>query len=202
MRLTMLASVPKVFAAIARNRRCGRQIAPFHPATRGRYVVEAFTRGDLSALNKLYGSLTGGAGLGFQTTAVLWLLGSRLCLVARDMERNELTGMAIYYFNRRDRREGTIHEGYIGLHETARNAGLGTFMRRHALENFARSGLYGVSSRISVSNLPSLKSNQKLGFVPVETYFDPAMGDRRHYLICDLNLFRKPVFEQHESVSR
>jgi GNAT superfamily N-acetyltransferase len=193
---------PRLFAGIARNRRCGKKAPPFTAARTGGYLVEPLSKKYLAAAADLYASLNDGARLGMQKRAVLWLLGSQLCLVARDMETNELMGMVIYYFNARDEREGTVHEGYIGVRERARNAGLGTFMRRHALEHFARTGLSGVSSRISVGNLPSLKSNEKLGFVAVETYFDPSMGDRRHYLVCDLSRYQKPLFEREGSCRR
>jgi GNAT superfamily N-acetyltransferase len=191
-----------LIAGIARNRRCGKRVRPFMAARTGRYVVEPLSKEQLGAATALYASLNGGARLGMLKRAVLWMLGSRLCLVARDLRTNELMGMVIYYFNPRDEREGTVHEGYIGLRKRARNAGLGTFMRRHALDHFARSGLCGVSSRISASNLPSLRSNEKLGFLAVETYFDRAMGDRRHYLVCDLRRYRKPVIEQEGSCQR
>lgn len=169
----------------ARNLWTVKGISRF-PATRfGAFVIEPFSRKDFFSVSKLYVTLNQGNQLGLQKLTVLWLLGSRLCLVARNADRNEVVGMVIYYFNARDHRDGTIHAGYIGLCKEARGKGLGTFLRRHAMENFARSGLSGVSSRVSVNNLPSLKSNQKLGFVPIETYFDPSMQEERHYLICN-----------------
>lgn len=172
---------------IARNLRCARDIDSFAAAWFGEFVVEPLSGRYLAAVDELYASLNDGERLGLPKTIVLRLAGARLCLIARHVDSGEVVGMVIYYFNARDRKEGTVHEGYIGLREAERGRGLGTFMRRHALRNFARSGLSGVSSRISTGNLASLRSNRSLGFVTVETYFDPSMGEKRYYLICDLS---------------
>lgn len=172
-----------------RNCWCAKKLTPFNAARHGAFVVEPFSRTHLGAVDRLFFSVNGGTRLGVRRKAILWLFGSRLCLVARDVERREVVGVVIYYFIAKDWRDSIVHEGFIGLQEGVRSVGMGTFMRRHALENFARSGLSGVSSRISVGNLPSLKSNEKLGFIPVETYFDSSMREKRHYLICSLSQY-------------
>jgi hypothetical protein len=188
----MRSLVRRAFAAacsalmfMVRNLGSARDIMPFTAARFGPISVEPLSRKYLAAADDLYGTLNSGARLRL-LKPLLAVFGSRFCVIARRMESDEVVGIAIYYFNARDRSEGTVHEGYIGLRETERSVGLGTFMRRHALANFARSGLAGVSSRISVSNLASLKSNRNLGFVPVETYIDAHTGEERHYLVCDL----------------
>lgn len=181
-RFAAVCSIP-IF--MLRNLYCAKDIMPFSCARFGAIAVEPLSWKHLAATDRLYASLTGGARLRL-LKVLLGAFGSRLCLLARRTDSNEVVGMAVYYFNARDRREGTVHEGYIGLREAERSRGLGTFMRRHALENFSRSGLAGVSSRISAGNLASLKSNRNLGFVPIETYFDASTGEKRHYLVCDL----------------
>jgi hypothetical protein len=170
---------------MARNLCCARDIMPFPSARFGAISVEPLSRKYLAAADDLYAALNSGVRLRL-LRVLLAVFGSRFCLIARRTEGNDVVGIVIYYFNARDRIEDTVHEGYIGLSEAERSAGLGTFMRRHALENFSRSGLAGVSSRISVSNLASLKSNRNLGFVPIETYIDASTGEERHYLVCDL----------------
>jgi hypothetical protein len=161
---------------MARNLCCARDIMPFPSARFGAISVEPLSRKYLAAADDLYAALNSGVRLRL-LRVLLAVFGSRFCLIARRTEGNDVVGIVIYYFNARDRIEDTVHEGYIGLSEAERSAGLGTFMRRHALENFSRSGLAGVSSRISVSNL---------GFVPIETYIDASTGEERHYLVCDL----------------
>lgn len=177
-------------AFFVRNLWCGQRIKTFPSARFGRFAVESFRWEYSAEVEGIYAALTGGKRLGVQTKAILRVIGSRLCMIARDEEKKEVVGVLIFYFNARDRREGTVHEAYIGLREPVRGAGLGSFMRRHALAHFARLGLAGASSRISVDNLPSLKANQKLGFIPVETYFDNARKEERHYLVCNLSRYR------------
>ena len=65
--------------------------------------------------------------------------------------------------------------------------GLGTAMRKHAISHFEQTGLAGISSRVSLSNAPSLRSNERLGFHIVETYFDPEMAEERAYMIRSLS---------------
>ena len=43
--------------------------------------------------------------------------------------------------------------------------------------------IQGISSRVSLNNKASLQSNLKLGFKPVEQYFDKQMNEERFYLI-------------------
>ena len=97
---------------------------------------------------------------------------------------NNLVGLEIFYFNRRDAKENTVHEGFVGIVESCRGLGISTKLRRHSLSHFESSGLSGISSRISLNNVPSLRSAEKLGFKPVERYFDQAMSEERYYLVC------------------
>lgn len=39
--------------------------------------------------------------------------------------------------------------------------------------------------------MPSLLSNQKIGFTPVEKYFDADMDDDRYYMICNFKAKEK-----------
>lgn len=185
---------------LARNLWCAKDLTPLTPARCGGLCIEPLSSRYLAAAGELFASLNPGVRLGVQRCAVMRLLGSRLCLVVRQADRPQLVGMSVFYFNARDRREGTVHEGYIGLREAECGKGLGTFMRRHALEHFARCGLAGASSRILAGNLPSLKSNLKLGFVPVETCFDPRAGEEQHYLVCDLRSYRQVLHATERKV--
>jgi len=102
-----------------------------------------------------------------------------------------IIGMGLYYFNKRDIIERTIHEGYTGLKTDYRGLGIGTQARRCALEHFAKFRfLNGVSSKVSLDNLPSLKSNIKLGFEVKEQYWDDNMKKERVYLVCSLDRYR------------
>lgn len=196
-RITKQLAVAGVLSRFAmRNLWCGRRVRPFPKAEFGSFVIEPLSQQRLDAVERLYSDLSEGKRLNAQQKLALRLLGPRLCLVASDVQRNDVVAITFFYFNARDRRERTVHAAFNGIHRAAQGAGLGTFMLRHALENFARSGLAGVSSRVSLSNPSALKTNKKAGFVPVETYFDPFIGEERHYLICDLSKYQKDLDEE------
>ena len=98
----------------------------------------------------------------------------------------KLVGMNMYYINPRDFSDGTIHEGFIGVMPESERQGIATRMRKLAKEHFRDAGFRGISTRISKNNLGSINSAKKLGFEPVEEYFDTRMNEDRYYLICNL----------------
>jgi GNAT superfamily N-acetyltransferase len=178
---------------ILRNLWRGRGLAPFSQGSAGAFLLRPCTAQDLPEVVALYAMLNGGKRLELPTHALLRLRSACFCLTARHRGDNRLAGIALYYFNAYDDARGmrgAIHVAYTGLVPSARGMGVGAGMRRHALRHFARSGLDYASSRISTSNLPSLNGNLKLGFRPVEIYFDRAMEEQRQYLICKLDRYR------------
>ncbi|EPJ1914332.1 GNAT family N-acetyltransferase [Vibrio cholerae] len=109
----------------------------------------------------------------------------KLILVSEIINGSEsnIVGMNLFYFNPRDFKEGTIHEGFIGVLPEFEGRGLATAMRKHAIAHFRLSGLSGISTRISKNNISSLRSAEKLGFKPIEEYFDPVIQEDRYYLV-------------------
>ncbi|HCZ9577165.1 TPA: N-acetyltransferase [Vibrio cholerae] len=97
--------------------------------------------------------------------------------------KSNIVGMELFYFNPRDFKAGTIHEGFIGVLPEFEGRGIATAMRKHAIAHFRLSGLNGISTRISKNNISSLRSAERLGFKPVEEYFDPVMQEDRYYLV-------------------
>jgi GNAT superfamily N-acetyltransferase len=177
---------------VIRNLWCCRHIAAFAPTSFAGFAIRPLSAGEVDAVDDFYAAMAGGKRLGRARRIMLRMLGCRLCLIARDAH-GRLAGILVFYFNARDKKEGSVHEAYVGLLEAARGQGLGTFMRRHALRHYAQAGLERVSSRISVNNHISLKANRKLGYESVETYFDSARNAERHYLICKLDRYRTPA---------
>lgn len=94
--------------------------------------------------------------------------------------------MNMYYFNSRDVKENTIHEGFIGVTAEAAGQGIATQMRKIAKTHFSLLEIKGISTRISINNVASLRSAQKIGFEPVEQYCDPHTHEERYYMICKL----------------
>lgn len=178
-----------VSAALFRNALCTRRLRTFPEARFGPFRIEPLAAGTFVAMTRLHERLNGRP-IPPDKLLLLAFWGEKLSLVVRNDASGAVVGLAYYYFNARDRAEQTIHVGYSGVVQDVRGCGLGTFLRRHALANFAASGLGGVSSRISVSNGASLRVNEKLGFVIIETYFDDDRKELRHYMVCNLNEFR------------
>lgn len=143
-------------------------------------------------ITRLYPEFHQGGGLGAGKRVLLTFVGEKLCLVVRDAKTQKIVGYSLYYLNKRDCQEGTVHEGDTEIVLEYRGRGIGTAQRLHALKHFARcSSIKGVSSRVSLNNLASLKSNLNLGFKELERYFDPVMGEERVYLVCDLSNYRR-----------
>jgi RimJ/RimL family protein N-acetyltransferase len=121
---------------------------------------------------------------------LLRFAGSKFCYILVS-EKGEVFGLELYYFNKRDIIEKTIHQGYTGFKAGYRGMGIGTKARRYALQHFAKIDvLRGVSSRVSLDNIPSLKGNIKLGFEIKEKYWDENEQKERVYLVCDLDKYR------------
>jgi len=154
----------------------------FHPCT-----------GDLVPhVANLYEEFHPGKKLGPAKKNTLRLAGHKPCLVVKGKKSQRIVGYSLYYFNHRDIKESTVHEGDTGLLQEYRGKGIGTAQRLHALRHFARcTFINGVSSRVSLSNLASLKSNQNLGFKEKERYFDEKRGEERVYLVCELSQYRQ-----------
>lgn len=125
-------------------------------------------------------------GFGFDGRRLLYrLVGNKLIVIAElpDQRQSKIVGVDLFYFNQRDLKEGTVHEGFIGVDPKYQGRGIAGEMRKHAISHFSRAGLKGISTRISLSNKASLASALKLGFQPVDTYKDQVTGEDRHYLV-------------------
>lgn len=142
-----------------------------------------YEKKDVSAVREVYSKLN--YKLGFKEVLAN-LIGSRCLIVAVKLnEKNEkyVVGINLYYLNTRDLKDGTIHEGFIGVLPEHEGQGIATKMRRHAITHFRKAGFSGLSTRISKNNLRSLLSADKLGFKIVDKYFDLAKNEYRYYLV-------------------
>lgn len=129
------------------------------------------------------------AGRGFSSIhkVLLYFFSQRFLFItlSENSHKREIIGLDFYYINYRDFKDKTIHEGYIGVLPSFEGKGIASQMRRMAKEHFKRSGFKGISSRISIDNVASLRSAEKVGFKPVEEYFDNDKKEKRYYLICN-----------------
>lgn len=159
------------------------------------YKIEPLKRRNLQETLELYKQLHDGTGLSLEKRLLLRFAGSKFCYILVS-EKGEIFGLGLYYFNKRDIIEKTIHIGYTGLKKEYRGMGIGAVAFRNALRHFAKIDvLRGISSRVSLDNIPSLKGNIKVGkvrhlFEIKEKYWDENEQKERVYLVCDLDKYR------------
>ncbi|SUA59277.1 GNAT-family acetyltransferase [Oligella ureolytica] len=150
-----------------------------------RFVVRAYSSSDENSVSKLYEQLNK-IPLSKAHKNLYQNSGSKLLFVATDKKNNQVMGIDMFYFNPRDFNENTVHEGFIGVLPEYQGQGIATIMRKQAIKHFKENRLAGISTRISKNNLGSLYSAEKLGFKPVDEYYDEAMDEQRYYLVCNL----------------
>lgn len=146
------------------------------------YQVTSLNSDNKAGAFNVYEKYSSAKKMSLQNKATWTLLGNKFCFVAEDNEGNVI-GVALYYVNKRDKKDGTIHACFSGVTENARGKGVATQLRSRAIKHFKENGFKGISSRVSLSNQKSLSVNLKLGFEPMETYYDESMQEERHYLV-------------------
>jgi GNAT superfamily N-acetyltransferase len=163
------------------------RVKPIKTQVFDEYILRGATKSDRGIANELYRSFHDGKDIRRSLQLLYFKFGLGRKLVFLLIENNKPIGMAMYYFNKRDKREKTVHQGFTGVIPPFQGKGLATVVRRHALFHFKAGKLKGMSSRVSLDNKASLKSNEKIGFTPVEQYFDEDIQKERFYLICNFN---------------
>ena len=151
-----------------------------------RYSIIPCTGKTLQIIGSIYSTFSDNAPLPNRNKLLFLLCGRKLVFVLYDKVNKKILGTEFYYFNKRDRREFTIHQGFRGILPEFQGKGLGTALTQYAYTVFSKTSLQGMSTRVSCNNLPSLVSNKKIGFEPIEKYFDSEMNEERYYMICHL----------------
>lgn len=143
--------------------------------------VEGAKWKDIRVIRKMYSRWNGDKKLGLCKTIYLILFGRKVCVVAR---RGRLkAGYILFYVNRRDVRDGTVHEAFIVVSEEERGKGVATLLREISGSHYGPCGVSGISSRIYQENTPSMRSAVKAGFKRKETIFDAREQKNQAYLI-------------------
>ena len=149
-----------------------------------RYSIIPCTGKSLQIIGSIYSELSDNRALSKRNSFLFKVCGKKLVFVLYDKVNKKILGTEFYYFNKRDIRESTIHQGFRGVLPEFQGRGLGTALTQYAYAVFSKTSLKGMSTRVSCNNLSSLVSNKKIGFEPVEKYFDTAMGEERYYMVC------------------
>ena len=146
-----------------------------------------YSAADAKVISEIYRDLNDGAVFSRIQRGLYSHIGRRCLLVAERKDAvgaSKIVGMNMYYLNKRDFQENTIHEGFIGVVPEAGGQGIATKMRQIAIRHFKAAGFSGISTRISLNNTASLVSAKKIGFQPVEEYQEPSTGEQRYYMVC------------------
>lgn len=156
------------------------------PQTGFRY--QGLTKEHFQDFDRLKKKLSQNQGLSRVKKLLYQYAGNKLVLVVIDPQQNRLIGLNMFYFNKRDLLENSVHAGFIGVDPQYQGQKIASTMRARIKHHFMQNGLKGLSSRISLNNEGSLRSALKVGFKPVEKYYDNALGEERYYLVCSFNL--------------
>ncbi len=157
-------------------------------------TIEPCRKEYLEEIFSLYKDLHDGTDLSRRNKLLLHLTGHNFCYIVRS--GNEIVGLGLYYFNKKDIKENTIHVGYTGLKKEYRGKGIGTIARKNALYHFSQvKSIMGVSSRVDLDNEASYRGNVKLGFKVKEQYLDTDSNKDRVYLVCDLKEYKRTLKE-------
>ena len=118
---------------------------------------------------------------------ILYFFLSKKCIFSAKCETTgKIVGVVLFYKNKRDVVEKTIHLGFIGVEPEWQRKKVATTLMTNAIDHFKNSRLDGISSRVSLDNHSSLKLHINHGFKPAEKYFDEKTNEERYYLICSL----------------
>ena len=147
-------------------------------------MILPMTRNYLKDVSYIYSKLSDGDVLSWRNKLLFFLCGSKLVFILYDKFEQKVIGTEFYYFNKKDIQESTIHQGFRGILPEFQGKGLGTALTQYAYDVFSKTSLKGMSSRVSCNNLASLISNKRIGFEPIENYFDSEMNEERYYMIC------------------
>lgn len=175
-----------------RNLHASRMLPEFQPVCLSdKYEVLSCSRELIPDIVRLAAVLPNSTKINIVIKTLLKLAGAKFCFVLKDRSIEKIIGYSLFFCNKKDIEENTIHEGYIGILPEYHGHGTGTAFRKAILKHFADcTDLYGTSSRVSLSNRASLMSNLKNGYAIKYRYFDKHMGEERVYMVCVLSLYR------------
>jgi L-amino acid N-acyltransferase YncA len=159
-----------------------RAVPEIHSTVYIDVIIRGANKKDIDKIVELYQKRTGKV-LSARHKYFLKKCEGKLCIIAE--KDTHIVGVDLFYINPRDFKQKTVHEGFVGVLPDYERKGIATSMRKHAIEHFKKAGFNGISTRISLTNIGSLKSAEKLGFKPIEKYSDSEMNEERYYMICN-----------------
>jgi RimJ/RimL family protein N-acetyltransferase len=184
---TKTKSVISGIVFIARNIYAARKVSEIKNEKMGNLLFRGYLPSDASIISEIYQKLNNGNIFSRVQHELYSRIGRRFMIVVEHGDisgATKIVGMNMYYLNRRDVKENTVHEGFIGVEPMMGGRGIATKMRQIAFQHFMSSNFFGISTRISLNNAASLNSAVKIGFQAVEEYREPSTGEQRYYMVC------------------
>lgn len=177
--------VTRQVVLIFRDLKMSLRIPVVQTETENGITYRGMHRSELNSINRLYMLMNDGSKLALARRLVYWFVGDRIVIVVSKQVQDEekIIGFNMFYFNKQDIEQNTIHGGFICIDNSYQGLGIGSKLRRKGVMHFSATYLSGMSSRIDLSNKASLAVAFKVGFKPVEQYTDPVTGVERYYLI-------------------
>lgn len=176
-------------AFFVRNVSAARNAVDIKSEDAGDLLFRGYSSLDEKAISEIYKKLNNGNRFSMLQRKLYSRIGRCFMFVVeqkRLVGQAKIVGMNMYYLNKKDFQENTIHEGFIGVMPEVGGQGIATKMRKMAGVHFGSMGFAGISTRISLNNHASLCSARKIGFEPVEQYYDTQNHEYRYYMICSL----------------
>lgn len=187
--ISRVRSIVGSVAFVVRNLAFVRKIGAIEKQEFDGLRLRGYVDADFHSVSEIYSNLNRNSSFSGLYRSLYRRIGKR-CLFLVEQENVPgmpiIVGMNMYYLNKRDVLENTMHEGFIGVLPEVGGRGIATKMRQMASQHFKAAGFSGISTRISLSNAASLASAEKIGFQPIEEYFEPSTGEQRYYMVCQL----------------
>jgi GNAT superfamily N-acetyltransferase len=136
-------------------------------------------RKELKKIYEMYKSSTG-IKLSRPKRLLFYLYHKKLILIAE--KEGLVIGFAFFYTNPFDIKNKTIHLGHYFVNEEFRGKGIGKKLLKFALESFCKNNkIKGISLRVSLNNVSSLKAIMNFNFLVLEKYYDSQLKEERYF---------------------
>ena len=150
-------------------------------------VYRGLKRNEVKTLIGLYKKLSPIKHLKFSRIIFSTIFNDKMVVVVQEKSTAKLIGIAMYHFIGFGKNNSQVHQFFTGIDTDYQGKGIGTKLRRKAMQHFFLNKVRYISSNVSIYNKPSLISNQNLGFVPSARFYDNITKEETYILLCDLN---------------
>lgn len=172
----------EVYPFLVRNIYMSLQLHAFEKTIIDGFIYRAFKLNDYNNLEKIYSKIHGGRKLRWHLKLLYALFGSKYAVIVENDKRDKTAGFILFYFNKNDRKNNTIHGFSMGVDPLSQGFGIGTNMMKLAGQHFIQNGLAGITAKVAKKNIASLKVVEKQGFKILNKFDLASKGEEWYYL--------------------